>query len=1355
MSALMAQPQQQRSQQLAGHAEEEDERADADEDEEGDQSTEDEDGEGMQGEYVVALHDFASTNATCLSFQAGQVIRVFNRDTSGWWDGELNGERGWFPSNYVDADVAVQGDHGSEGGQTGWSHGYDNRSFQQSVSSGSVYSGVLNNGAGPSTARTTPAGKSSTNVLEPIQHSIALLSNAVKANRWPHFQPATACVISSVRSVLSATDCLTRESQTLRAHPILAKERKLVLSELSRLVTQSRRASAVAADQQPIPQEMEEMLRYAGNVLANTRRFLAVAVECGASVTEKSPVMRVRDDLPDRSELDKTPTPGSSKTSYLTAQSIEEDQRGPQPTTRLLHPNAGQKLQPLDHRPRTNSDASYASSSGDSSPAPNRSRNGSLAPEDSSTELVPSLQSRDQVLDRLRRSHEYLLSIIASFVGHVHVHTRESHASSYAYLIDVTREAVDGVRNLLVLVEGVHDSSVLNQRFVNEMAILWETRGSLYEATTSLVTAARVVTSKTTDSEIGQASSVASSNGEDEKARLLSSATALLRTAQESVGAARMVLSRVEPAFTLSLAMPTRSEMARDVKVEERKAQAEAEEVQDRFQSQQLEDTSNKATLTRGHKHTISSLGRKASSLTCLKQQYEMGESGLPPPSFPGISEEDLASSLGYGNVKSNTGGRSPNALALLRENLGTLNNAHSDSTSADLTGDSSDVSEAMSRHLGRTSGSTMGSLHSSMTADTSARPSLDRRESGASLTYEASGGLKHHAAQMSGDDEDHPLPALPPPTPTTRASRSNSAAEAYVILEAKLASPSYDPTDVCYNSEGQVTGATLAALIERMTPHDTLIDATFSETFFLCFRLFTSPMELLEGLMARYNLETPEEIIESPEAMHRWINSKVLPIRLRVLNVFKTWLETYWQPLTDRIILDSLLDFIHVSTTHQLNRSGQRLAELAQRRLNANGSARTVMQAGGPRGPGSLKRVSSDELLNGGLIPVDQIYHPHAFTKGVTPMPPSPLVSKSLLSALRNAANHPEQPCSVGMLDFDPLELARQLTLLESTMYCSILPEELLGQEFSKKPGQSSSINVKKMSSFTTHLTGWITECILGEVDLKKRIGVLRYVLKLGDRCLLLNNFNALFAIQAALNTSTISRLKKTWDGLSTKYVNMMETQRSIIEHTRNFAVYRNRLRSAPTPALPFVGLWLTDLTFCSEGNAALRSSPLDAEKKLINFDRYVRMTKILQGVARFQVPFGFVEVPEIQTYFQDRILAKVGGSSMIGLSHTNSLPSPSGASFAAATAGDTNGTALDGTEGSESTRSNALHSTLSGAEELYQRSLMLEPRGSVGGSSSGIGGLSSLSSSEKGSVFPTGRGGANGGGSGFNWKL
>lgn len=58
----------------------------------------------LDAEFARALHSFQPTGGsnTCLSFEAGQVIRTLNKDGSGWWDGELEGKRGWFPSNYVE-----------------------------------------------------------------------------------------------------------------------------------------------------------------------------------------------------------------------------------------------------------------------------------------------------------------------------------------------------------------------------------------------------------------------------------------------------------------------------------------------------------------------------------------------------------------------------------------------------------------------------------------------------------------------------------------------------------------------------------------------------------------------------------------------------------------------------------------------------------------------------------------------------------------------------------------------------------------------------------------------------------------------------------------------------------------------------------------------------------------------------------------------------------------------------------------------------------------------------------------------------------------------------------------------------
>jgi son of sevenless len=53
--------------------------------------------------FVRALYDYDADDRTSLSFHEGDIIQVITQLESGWWDGVINGVRGWFPSNYCQA----------------------------------------------------------------------------------------------------------------------------------------------------------------------------------------------------------------------------------------------------------------------------------------------------------------------------------------------------------------------------------------------------------------------------------------------------------------------------------------------------------------------------------------------------------------------------------------------------------------------------------------------------------------------------------------------------------------------------------------------------------------------------------------------------------------------------------------------------------------------------------------------------------------------------------------------------------------------------------------------------------------------------------------------------------------------------------------------------------------------------------------------------------------------------------------------------------------------------------------------------------------------------------------------------
>uniref|UniRef100_A0A8C3I9X6 Intersectin 2 n=1 Tax=Chrysemys picta bellii TaxID=8478 RepID=A0A8C3I9X6_CHRPI len=50
---------------------------------------------------VIAMYDYAANNEDELSFSKGQIINVLSKDDADWWQGEISGVTGLFPSNYV------------------------------------------------------------------------------------------------------------------------------------------------------------------------------------------------------------------------------------------------------------------------------------------------------------------------------------------------------------------------------------------------------------------------------------------------------------------------------------------------------------------------------------------------------------------------------------------------------------------------------------------------------------------------------------------------------------------------------------------------------------------------------------------------------------------------------------------------------------------------------------------------------------------------------------------------------------------------------------------------------------------------------------------------------------------------------------------------------------------------------------------------------------------------------------------------------------------------------------------------------------------------------------------------------
>lgn len=408
---------------------------------------------------------------------------------------------------------------------------------------------------------------------------------------------------------------------------------------------------------------------------------------------------------------------------------------------------------------------------------------------------------------------------------------------------------------------------------------------------------------------------------------------------------------------------------------------------------------------------------------------------------------------------------------------------------------------------------------------------------------------------------------------------------------------------ELVYNKEGQITGGTLPALIERLTTHDSTPDAIFVSTFYLTFRLFATPAAFAQALINRFLY-----VGESPRIAG--------PVRLRVYNVFKGWLESHWRNDCDVAALELIQPFAQRQLQIVLPTAGKRLATLASK----------VTAASGPLVPRLISSMGKTNTSIATYISPD------------TPLP-APIITKSQTAALKAWK---QGGAEVSILDFDPVELARQFTIKKSQIFCSILPEELLATEWMKKSG-SMAVNVRAMSRLSTDLTNLVADCVLQLEDPKKRAVIIKQWIKIAKQLLELANYDSLMAIICALDSSIILRLKRTWELVSSKTKVTLEHLRGVVDISRNYTVLRQRLQNQAPPCLPFVGTYLTDLTFVDVGNQTTRQLPgegFEESKAVVNFDKHMKTAKIISELQRFQIPYRFNEIPELQTWMQDQLV-------------------------------------------------------------------------------------------------------------------
>lgn len=234
------------------------------------------------------------------------------------------------------------------------------------------------------------------------------------------------------------------------------------------------------------------------------------------------------------------------------------------------------------------------------------------------------------------------------------------------------------------------------------------------------------------------------------------------------------------------------------------------------------------------------------------------------------------------------------------------------------------------------------------------------------------------------------------------------------------------------------------------------------------------------------------------------------------------------------------------------------------------------------------------------------------------------------------------------------PLELARQMTLIEHEYFKDITAAECLEKvrtgSGSTKPrpaprddsgvsdneGKASDPAAETAVSRFIHrfnvVSAWVAGLIVSEPDLEKRAWLMTQLLRAAVRCKALNNFNGVMEITSALGTAAVRRLTDTWDALSSESRATYEKLTAFAHAEGNFKAYRQALEEAKTPAVPYFGMNLRDLTFLHHGN------PDFVKNGLINIYKARAMSALLQSMKRLQQgSYKVLIVPEIRSFLMN----------------------------------------------------------------------------------------------------------------------
>ena len=387
---------------------------------------------------------------------------------------------------------------------------------------------------------------------------------------------------------------------------------------------------------------------------------------------------------------------------------------------------------------------------------------------------------------------------------------------------------------------------------------------------------------------------------------------------------------------------------------------------------------------------------------------------------------------------------------------------------------------------------------------------------------------------------------------------------------------------------------ATLNKLVELATsppnpavPEEAAAQQHFLSVFILTHRSFVSPDLLLRKLIDRFNV--PAALVSS-SADPAAAAHEAAEIRRCVCNFTRLWFRLAYSSI-DPETISLLYAFAHLAAQYAAGLSREDRLWAIIRLLEK-----------------TIEKKFADPSFT--LSPAARRF---------VPRHPPPFV----------LPHHPAVPWSqLAFLDVDALEFARQLTAADFQIYAQIQPSEFFNLAWSNPALQHNAPHISAFISRFNLVSAMASGLVLSSDSVRQRALVFERLVAIALHLRALGNFHSLMAVVGAFSNAAVKRLKATAALVGPRVHAALAELRDLLSPFQSFRRYRAEYAAARGPAIPFIGSFLTDLTYIEDGN----KNDIDG---MINFGKRSQSYAIIQDVLKFTAsPYELAIHPELQAF-------------------------------------------------------------------------------------------------------------------------